>query len=36
MVVDKKALSESNKPKVVILSSAEQKRRIRKTVACRA
>jgi hypothetical protein len=36
MVGDKKALRDSNKPKVVILSSTEQTRMIRKAVACRA
>jgi hypothetical protein len=36
MVEDKKALRDGNKPKVVILSSTEQMRMIRKAVACRA
>lgn len=36
MVVDKKALSDGNKPRVVILNSSEQMRKIRQAVACRA
>ena len=36
MVGEKKALRDGNKPKVVILSSTEQTRMIRKAVACRA
>lgn len=36
MTVDKKALSDGNKPKVVILSFTEQTAKIRKAVACRA